>query len=153
MSSKTLILALTLALSLGAVINVGNLTHYENLVDQAGNKIVLVQFWSEKCDECKEDSEWVNEVEADHKKDLIALRVDVQKAPQVALYEDVDELGLPLFKFYHKGVEIQDYVGSVEGRVDDFVDDYIERAVAEQKRIDAIKESKKKKHKKNNGRL
>lgn len=87
---------------------VGNLAELEKAFAEAGSKAVLVDFYATWCGPCKTIAPRLKEL-AEATPSMVVLKVDVDKAPDIA--EKYDIQAMPTFKVFKNGKEVETAVG------------------------------------------
>ena len=81
------------------MINVNKETFEQEVLNYDGR--VVVEFWSETCQPCKELLPKVEELSKKYDKNMKFCNLDTKTAPRIAIKQKV--LGLPVVRIYEKG--------------------------------------------------
>jgi len=81
----------------------------EKAFREAGDKLVLIDFYATWCGSCKTIAPDLEKLAAAHS-NVVVLKVDVDEAEEVAQKYDVS--AMPTFKLFHKGKEIDMVMGA-----------------------------------------
>ena len=81
------------------MIDVDKTTFEEEVLNYKGK--VVVEFWSETCQPCKELLPKVEELSKKYDKDMKFCDIDTKKAPRIAIKQKV--LSLPVVRIYEDG--------------------------------------------------
>jgi thioredoxin 1 len=87
---------------------VESLAELEKAFTEAGSKAVLVDFHATWCGPCKTIAPILSKL-ADETPSMVVLKVDVDKAPDIA--EKYDIQAMPTFKVFKNGQEVETAVG------------------------------------------
>ncbi|XP_041634657.1 thioredoxin-like [Cheilinus undulatus] len=90
---------------------VENLEEFRNILKEAGDKLVVVDFTATWCGPCKQiGPKFEEESKNPENKDVIFLKVDVDEAEDVSA--DCKISCMPTFQFYKNGVKIDEFSGA-----------------------------------------
>jgi len=98
------IMSVSLA-SAGVSMEVRSLDKYNQEISTAGQKLVLVEFYSKSCKFCELLEPYLKDYVKNE--DIILLKVDIEEDEGISLYEWKTSV-LPTFKFYKGGVEVEE---------------------------------------------
>ncbi|XP_060886758.1 thioredoxin-like [Labrus mixtus] len=90
---------------------VENLEDFQNILKEAGDKLVVVDFTATWCGPCKQiGPKFVEESKKPENKNVIFLKVDVDEAEDVSGHCKIS--CMPTFQFYKNGVKIDEFSGA-----------------------------------------
>ncbi|KAM6959570.1 thioredoxin b [Tautogolabrus adspersus] len=90
---------------------VENLVNFQNILKEAGDKLVVVDFTATWCGPCKQiGPKFVEESKKPENKNVIFLKVDVDEAEDVS--SECKISCMPTFQFYKNGVKIDEFSGA-----------------------------------------
>lgn len=104
-------------------LQVKNKSELEAKFKEAGDKLVVVDFYATWCGPCKRIAPIVDELARRHKGDLVFLKVDVDEVEEL-----VGECGIevmPTFMFRRKGAHIDTLVGSNEQKLRELIEKHL----------------------------
>ncbi|XP_014844338.1 PREDICTED: thioredoxin-like [Poecilia mexicana] len=95
---------------------VENLEEFDNILSQAGNKLVVVDFTASWCGPCRMIGPVFEKLAEDSaNKDVIFLKVDVDEASDVS--QKCGIRCMPTFQFYKNGEKVDEFTGPNEKKL------------------------------------
>lgn len=95
-----------------------DLADLEEKLQEAGSKLVVVQFSASWCGVCRMMGGTINDLARDNS-EVVFLKVDVEECEEVALKYGVSVL--PAFAFLKNSEKVDFFVGSKEGNVEEIM--------------------------------
>ncbi|XP_033737277.1 thioredoxin-like [Pecten maximus] len=90
---------------------INNMEDFNQILREAGNKLVVVDFNATWCGPCKAIRPVFKQMESTEEfKNVVFCEVDVDEAPEVA--EDCDVQMMPAFMFFKNGEKIKEVLGA-----------------------------------------
>uniref|UniRef100_A0A3Q3E1Y0 Thioredoxin-like n=1 Tax=Labrus bergylta TaxID=56723 RepID=A0A3Q3E1Y0_9LABR len=84
---------------------------FQNILKEAGDKLVVVDFTATWCGPCKRiGPKFVEESKKPENQNVIFLKVDVDEAQDVSVHYEIRSM--PTFQFYKNGVKIDEFSGA-----------------------------------------
>lgn len=87
----------------------------ETKLTEAGDKLVMIDFFAQWCGPCKRISPLLDELAKDYKNELVILKVDVEEVDELVKQYSVDIM--PTFVFKRNGKHLDTLVGSNEDKL------------------------------------
>jgi thioredoxin 1 len=89
--------------------HIGSVPELEKVFSEAGDKLVLIDFYATWCGPCKVIAPELEKLAGEYS-NVVVLKVDVDEAEEVAQKYDIS--AMPTFKLFHKGKEISMVMGA-----------------------------------------
>jgi len=91
---------------------------YSNQIKNAGDKLVVVDFFAQWCGPCKRISPFLEGL-SDQMSNVVFLKVDVDELEDVARQENIT--AMPTFYLYKNGSKVADLVGAAQDKLKDLI--------------------------------
>ncbi|XP_060887107.1 thioredoxin-like [Labrus mixtus] len=90
---------------------VENMEDFKNILKEAGDKLVVVDFTATWCGPCQQiGPKFVEESKKPENKNVIFLKVDVDEADDVSVHCGIQSM--PTFQFYKNGMKLDEFSGA-----------------------------------------
>lgn len=96
-----------------------------NLLDEAGDTLVIIDFYATWCGPCKTVAPIVDRIAAQYKDELIFLKVDVDEKNTEDLVSDYKIEIMPTFVFKRNGKTIASISGGNEKKLRDLIEKHL----------------------------
>jgi len=91
-------------------VDIENLTHYNEVLQEFKDKLVVVDFHAEWCGPCKMIAPKLKAMAKEFEGEIKVLKVDVDEADDVAMKEKIS--CMPTFMFYKGGNKVAEFSGA-----------------------------------------
>ncbi|XP_071847688.1 thioredoxin-like [Apostichopus japonicus] len=88
---------------------IANMAELDAALKEAGDKLVIVDFYAEWCGPCKRIAPDIKKLAEEHT-DVVFLKVDVDEAEDVAAAKGIE--AMPTFHFYKSGDKVVEFTGA-----------------------------------------
>lgn len=95
-------------------------------LDEAGEKLVLIDFHATWCGPCKRIAPFVESLAEEYKDKLIVLKADVDEVEELAASQKVTVM--PTFVVFLKGKRVADFSGANEEKLKELVLEHLPKA-------------------------
>jgi len=95
-------------------------SEYDAELANAGDKLVVVDFFAQWCGPCKRIAPFIEQLSNDLAGKVVFLKVDVDEVPNLAAREQIS--AMPTFYFYKGNKKIADLVGASQDRLKDLIE-------------------------------
>ncbi|XP_063042302.1 thioredoxin-like [Engraulis encrasicolus] len=100
------------------IVEIEDLDHFKRVLQDAGSKLVVVDFTATWCGPCRAIAPHFKEM-SEKLKDVVFLKVDVDEAQDVSAHCDIK--CMPTFQFYRNGEKISDFSGANKDKLEETV--------------------------------
>ncbi|XP_057335289.1 thioredoxin-2 [Microplitis mediator] len=100
-------------------IHIKDLADLKKRIDEAGDKLLVVDFHATWCGPCKVIGPKFEELATIHE-DVIFVKVDVDECEEIATVYEVSSM--PTFKFFKKGKPVETIVGASEAKLKEAIE-------------------------------
>eukprot|EP00013_Stygamoeba_regulata_P023087 CAMPEP_0177649036 /NCGR_PEP_ID=MMETSP0447-20121125/11153_1 /TAXON_ID=0 /ORGANISM="Stygamoeba regulata, Strain BSH-02190019" /LENGTH=105 /DNA_ID=CAMNT_0019151729 /DNA_START=144 /DNA_END=461 /DNA_ORIENTATION=- len=97
---------------------VKDIAEFRTIIADAGDKLVMVDFFAVWCGPCKRIAPKIDEFAATYP-DVVFIKVDVENVEEAAAEAKVS--AMPTFVFYKNGNRIDDLVGADPNKLEDLI--------------------------------
>lgn len=106
------------------ILQIRDKSELELELEQAGDKLVLVDFYATWCGPCRKIAPVVEKIATEHASEVLLLKVDIDEVEEVVGEYAVEVM--PTFVFQRNGVKLDTLVGSNEHKLRQLIERHLE---------------------------